>query len=361
MKTAYLEVLKQLNQIDAIAYGRTRNFIDGAVTRLSPYLSRGVISLPMVKEAVLKKFTAGQSGKLLQELAWREYWQRVWEARGDLIFTNLRQPQFSVTTHDLPLAIQQATTGIVAIDDCIRELYATGYMHNHCRMYVAAITCNISKAHWWQPSRWLYYHLLDGDLASNSLSWQWVAGSFSAKPYFCNQENINKFCYTRQQHSFLDKPYDELPTMQTPEELLATVPFESTTALPATPTPALNLQWPTLIYNSYNLDPLWHSNEPANRILLLEPSHYQEFPVSEKVLQFILGLSGNIPGIQVFCGEFAELQQLAKGSSIIFKRHPAYTHYQGIGESPDYMFPQVSGYFGSFSAYWKKCERYLEP
>jgi deoxyribodipyrimidine photo-lyase len=94
-------------------------------------------------------------------------------------------------------------------------------------------------------------------------------------------------------------------------------------------------------------------------VLLLEPSHYQQFPVSEKVMQFILGLANNIPGIQVYCAEFTDLQQLAGSGILVFKRHPAFAHYEGIAESPDYMFPQVSGYFGSFFAYWKKCEKYL--
>ena len=58
-------------------------------------------------------------------------------------------------------------------------------MHNHLRMYTASITSVIAKAHWLNPSKWMYYHLLDGDLASNSCSWQWVAGSGAdAAPYF---------------------------------------------------------------------------------------------------------------------------------------------------------------------------------
>lgn len=347
---SYPQILEQLEHIDAVAYGRTRNFIDGAVTRLSPYLSRGVISLPLVKAAVLKKYTRQQAEKLLQELAWREYWQRVWEARGDAIFTDLKQAQTNIVTHQLPAAIVNAATGITAIDTSIRELYTTGYMHNHCRMYVAALACNIARAHWWQPSRWLYYHLLDGDLASNSLSWQWVAGTFSSKKYYCNQENINKYCHTNQQATFLDKSYDELPAMQVPGQLTATLPFSPSMALPVTPPPILNTQWPTLVYNAYNLDPLWHSGEQVNRVLLLEPSHYRQFPVSEKVMQFIIDLAQNITGIQVYCAEFTALQQLAGDSTLIFKRHPAFAHYQGIVESPGYLFPEVSGYFGSFFA-----------
>ena len=72
-------------------------------------------------------------------------------------------------------------------------------------MYIASIVCNIAKSHWKLPSKWFYYYLLDGDLASNNLSWQWVCGANSSKKYYANQENINKFCFTKQKNTFLDK------------------------------------------------------------------------------------------------------------------------------------------------------------
>jgi deoxyribodipyrimidine photo-lyase len=226
-------------------------------------------------------------------------------------------------------------------------------------MYVASAACNIAKAHWLQPSKWMYYHLLDGDLASNSLSWQWVAGSFSSKKYFCNQENINRYCYTQQTGTFLDRSYDELSVMDKPAALEKTVSFNLSTTLPATAAPIIDEAYPTLIYNAYNLDPQWHQHIKANRILLLEPSHYRKYPVSEKIIEFILALSENIPGIQVYVGEFDELKNYAGTSKIIFKKHPAFMHYKGEAESNNYLFPQVSGYFNSFFSYWKKCEKFI--
>lgn len=352
-------ILDQIDQVNPIRYGQTRNFIDGAVTKLSPYISRGVINLRLVKEAVLKKYSRRQAEKFLQELAWREYLQRVWEARADEVFTDLKQPQLGIETKEIPLAIINGTTGIIAIDSSIQQLYNSGYMHNHCRMYVASITCNIAKAHWREPSRWLYYHLLDGDLASNSLSWQWVAGSFSSKKYYCNQENINKYCYTNQRDTFLDQTYDDLTRMELPQVLKPVLAFNLGSDLPVKLTPSINEQYPTLIYNAYNLDPFWHTGEKANRILLLEPSFYQRYPVSKKVIQFITALTENIPGIQIFSGEFSELQALTGQSRLIFKKHPGFPHYTGQIEYYDYLFPQVSGYYNSFFSYWKKCERYI--
>jgi len=119
------------------------------------------------------------SEKLIQELAWRDYWQQVWIAKGDDINTDLKTTQKSVSNHQVPKAIINASTGIEAVDAAIKELYNTGYMHNHMRMYIASICCNIANSHWLAPAKWMYAHLLDGDCASNQLSWQWVAGAFS--------------------------------------------------------------------------------------------------------------------------------------------------------------------------------------
>ena len=87
-------------------------------------------------------------------------------------------------------------------------------MHNHLRMYTAAICCNIGQYHWLQPAKWMYYHLLDGDWGSNALSWQWVAGTNSHKKYIANQENINKYCFTKDENTFLDKSYAELSAFE---------------------------------------------------------------------------------------------------------------------------------------------------
>lgn len=358
--TDYKSILKKIEDIKPIKYAKTRNYINGDVTYLSPYISRGVISLRQIAKQALKNHQPYEIEKLLQELAWREYWQRVWQHLGDGIFTDIKQPQHGVEHRKMVSAIETASTGITAIDKHIKQLYETGYLHNHLRMYVGSIACNIAGAHWLQPSQWMYYHLLDGDLASNSLSWQWIAGSFSSKKYYCNQENINRYTNSNQQNTFLDCPYESFGDMEIPPVLKDISSFLPNTILPETSLPLLKDGLPTLIYNAYNLDPAWHKDEPFNRILLLEPSHYKKHPISEKVLQFIIQLSLNIEGIQIFTGEFDELKNLSKANEFIYKAHPAFNHYTGIAEKYDDLFPQVTGYFSSFFGYWKKCEKYLK-
>lgn len=360
--TNYKSILQRINAVDPQQYAKTRNFIDGAITGLSPYISRGVISLRQVRSAVLANgYKAYQLEKFLQELTWREYWQRVWWQLGDDIFTGIKKEQENVAHRRMIANIASAATGIEAIDTQIQALYNTGYMHNHARMYVAAIACNLGQAHWLQPSRWMYYHLLDGDIASNSLSWQWVAGSFSSKKYIATQENVNKYLHSKQQGTFLDKPYETIFDQPIPEALRQTVVPELHTTLPLNDASfSIDPAKPLLLYNSYNLDPGWRKEEDANRLLLLEPAHFNRFPVSEKVLAFIIQLAkNNIPGIQVFTGGVNELPGLHKLPGIFSIEHPCSRHYPGTKDPYPWLFPAVSGYFPSFFSFWKKAQKYL--
>lgn len=358
--SAYDAIVERVATIDPVRYAKSRNFIHGSVSYLSPYISRGVISLPMIKESVLKKYSFFPSEKFIQELAWREYYQRVWQHLGDTLFTDIKQPQPNIANQQIPTAILNAQTGINGIDNAIQTLYQTGYMHNHARMYTSMLCCNMAASHWLQPAQWMYYHLLDGDLASNALSWQWVCGSFSSKKYYANQENINTYTNTQQQNTFLDHSYEAIAQQSIPNLLSETTTPALTTRLPNRAPVQLNTSLPLFLYNSYQLDPLWHKSEEGNRVLLLEPSHFAKYPVSEKVLNFIIELAlTNIPGIQVFCGELHDMKELNAFASIHYKEHPTTAHYTGIQEPREWMFPEVTGYFPSFFGFWKKCEKYL--
>jgi len=298
--------------------------------------------------------------KLVQELAWRDYWQQTWMAKGDQITSDLKQTQDPVSNHDMPEAIEKANTCIQAVDKGIETLYKSGYMHNHMRMYVASICCNIARSHWLSPAKWMYSHLLDGDLASNFLSWQWVAGTYAKKKYYANQDNINKYFHSSQKNTFLDVEYEQFLDLETPDVLSRTVPFELDTPLPAAVEPALEKNKPTLVYNYYNLDPAWYQGKDMQRVFLLEPSFFREYPVSQKCIDFVTRLSKNIDGLQVFVGEFSELQEKVDPDRILFKEHPTNRHYEGKEEPRDWL-TSVTGYFPSFFAFWKQCKKELKP
>lgn len=357
--TSIEAILRRIQQIDPVQYATSRNYKHGAVTYLSPYISRGVISTKQVYEHIMTlELPWSKSEKLIQELAWRDYWQQVWIAKGHQIKSDLRNQQEPVSNYGVPGAIVEAHVGIQAVDHAIQQLYQTGYMHNHMRMYVASICCNIAHTHWLAPAQWLYSHLLDGDLASNHLSWQWVAGTCSKKKYYANQNNINTFFGGSQKNTFLDLDYEHLQHLKTPYFLTHTVLFQCKTLLPQVTLPRLEKNKTTLVYNYYNLDPYWYEQQDVQRVLLLEPSFFRENPVSQRCVDFAIELAKNIDSIKIFVGEFSELQRHISVDHIIFKEHPTNNHYRGKEEPRDWL-SGVQGYFSSFFAYWKKCKKEL--
>ena len=355
--TTYSNILHQLSTFDPTNYAATRNFIDGNVSKLSPYISRGVISTKQVAQHLQERgFTISTTEKFYQELAWRDYWQRTWQELGNEINEPIKTEQQPVTNYGVATSIVQANTSITAIDNAINQLYNTGYMHNHVRMYIAALHCNMAFSHWKTGAQWMYYYLLDADWASNALSWQWVAGSNANKKYVANQDNINKYCHTKQQNTFLNVDYSAFNNWEVPDSLKQTKNLNLTTELPATATEfSIKSSLPTYIYNWYNLDPNWAKDVQANRILLLEPSVFEQFPISEHSIQFMLDLSKNIPGIQIFNGEFAELKALVTKKEFHFKEHP-FNNYEGVKHSRDWI-SSVTGYFSSFFKFWKKVKK----
>jgi deoxyribodipyrimidine photo-lyase len=356
--TKYGEILARIQQIDPIQYGSTRNYLDGAITYLSPYISRGVISTKLVLDAVLAKgYPLVEIESFVKELAWRDYFQRLGQVRN--LALDIKFPQTEVEHHEIPLAVVNTQTGIQALDSAIEELYKFGYMHNHLRMYTAAVVTNIGKAHWFLPSKWMYYHLLDGDFASNRCSWQWVCGANSNKKYVANQENINRFAGTQQHNTFLDRSYESLPPKKVPTELLETTDLILETQLPKVENIQVYSTLPTFVYNYYNLDPLWHKEEAGNRILLLEPTFFKDHPVSSKVLNFALELAKNIENIQLFVGSFSELKEQYSLNELYYKEHPLNLGYDGIEEPRDWISTEITGYFPSFFAYWKSLSKEL--
>jgi deoxyribodipyrimidine photo-lyase len=187
--------LARIAAVQPAEYARSRNSLNGAVTCLSPYLTHGFVSVPEVLEGVRSQHRVSPQDKLVFELGWREYYRHVWQHRGNGIFKSLHEgvlPE-EAYTHEIPLDILSGCTGVPAIDMSVQTLYSTGYLHNHARMWLASYMVHLRKVHWRAGADWLYGHLLDGDLASNHLSWQWVAGTGSHKPYLFNAENVARY------------------------------------------------------------------------------------------------------------------------------------------------------------------------
>ncbi len=208
------EALARIAAVRPGEYARSRNAIDGAVTGLSPYITHGIVELPDVALRVAAGHPLELQHRFMLELGWREFFRHVWQHRGPAIFTSLRSGPLpdEAYARELPADLREARTGVAAIDTAVRTLYATGYLHNHARMWLASYLVHLRRVHWRVGADWLYAHLLDGDLGSNHLSWQWVAGTFSSKPYLFNADNVARYApaHWHSPGSAIDVSYDAL-------------------------------------------------------------------------------------------------------------------------------------------------------
>ena len=214
------EACSKLTLIDPINYAKTRNFGDGKVTKLSPYVNHGILDLNEIRNFALSKCSKPeQITKFIQELAWRDFWQQVAINNPEWIWQDVEAYKTGFIAEDykseLTNDILTAQTGVACIDSFIRDLLETGYVHNHARMYLASYIVHFRRIKWQAGAQWFLEHLLDGDEASNNFSWQWVASTFSNRPYIFNLDNVNKYFgqlvdTSPQNNEVLDSDYPEL-------------------------------------------------------------------------------------------------------------------------------------------------------
>lgn len=177
----------------AALYARDRNHVQPghpAVSKLSPAIRHRLITEEEVAARVLAVHPLARVEKFIQEIYWRVYWKswlslrpQVWD---DYLTHQDDPPQAA--------AIESGRSGNAIIDRFARELSETGYLHNHARMWVAAWWVHQARLPWQSGARWFFRHLLDGDPASNTLSWRWVAGlQTPGKTYLVRRSNLEKY------------------------------------------------------------------------------------------------------------------------------------------------------------------------
>ena len=370
-ETEYLQILKKLENIEVKNYQKTRNYLDGEVSFLSPYITHGVLPLKFVADFVIRKFGLkgpGNAEHFIFQLGWHEYFQKIWLDIGDKVLSPVKNPQKSVESLLIGKNLLEAKTGINVIDDSILNLYKNGYMHNHARMWTASIICNLHKTGFKAPADWLFYHLLDGDIASNYLSWQWVAGTFSSKKYLCNQENLNKYSKCKQFNTPIDKSYEEIAEMvDDPNyclDLGQRVELELPVYIPDLPKPNLDLTGLKVsLFSIWTLDPNFAVDDESQKILLIEPGFLTKFKMSEKRINFILNLAKNIPGIEILVMDYDQfdLEFALKCTQVSAKFHPACSHWTNVDfTEADYIFPDINPPFRSYFDFWNKAKKYLE-
>lgn len=246
--------LARADRVDPARYSRTRNFLTGDVTRLSPYITHGLISIPELLESVHARKPLSWEDKLAFEFGWREYFHHAWDRLGEGIWREQHAPPGSGYAATMPDDIRTASTGVAIIDQQVRELYATGYLHNHARMWIASYVVHIRKVSWQAGAKWMYSHLLDGDLASNTLSWQWVAGTWTGKPYLFNAENVARYAPSADcSGSVIDTSYEMLDAIaRSSKAALSPKPV----SVDAVAEPQ-RLSSPTSVSNGAASEPVW--------------------------------------------------------------------------------------------------------
>ncbi|MCJ7800372.1 MAG: deoxyribodipyrimidine photolyase [Polaromonas sp.] len=364
-------------------YARSRNAIDGAVTGLSPYITHGLLSLPEVLALVIAKHSLDVQHKFVFELGWREYFRHVWAFRGEEIFESLREGLLPQTSYSalLPADIRQAATGVPVIDMAVRTLYATGYLHNHARMWLASYVVHVRKVGWRIAADWLYGHLLDGDLASNHLSWQWVAGTGSSKPYLFNADNVARYAPAswHSPGSLIDQSYEALdrlarqPMRRARTEhdaatqgaliepsLLAELPLDLGWAQPDPAAVAGREVW---LVHPWNLGDL-PTSLPANTVVVgvFVTDFHRAWPWSERRWRFVASRMAELAALR-WQGDAtalgAALQGAAQVRSVVEPHLAPWLARLAVCEAAVELFPEVARRCDSFSQWWTRTSRGL--
>jgi deoxyribodipyrimidine photo-lyase len=358
-------------------YARTRNHLDGAVTRLSPYITHGLLTLPQVLRAVRQRHRIDAQHKFVYELGWREYFHHVWSHRGEAIFESLHEgvlPE-SAYRRELPEDLLQGRTGVRVIDQAVRRLYATGWLHNHARMWLASYAVHLRKLHWRSGADWMHAQLLDGDLASNHLSWQWVAGTGSHKPYLFNAENVARYAPAEWHSpgSVVDATYESLDQLARSARAVRPASHAGPAMMPAVMPPATSSLPPQAFADPFAPEALrgrevqllhpWNLGDPpvpgALRLGLWLREFHARWPWSERRWQFV-GRALRAASDRVHLLDAATLREALRGATRIHgTRDPHLAPWLGalpLAAKPR-LFPAVVRPCASFSQWWHRATR----
>ena len=184
-------------------YGAERNRVlpgHPFVTRLSGALRHRVVLESELLDSVLGRHRFDSVVKLVQELVWRGYWKSWLERRPTIwsdwcVARGAARQQLDVSARQRLARLEAGECDVAVMNHFVRELVTTGYLHNHARMWFASYWVHVERLPWELGAEFFLRHLIDGDAASNTLSWRWVAGLHTAgKRYFVRRSNLLRYC-----------------------------------------------------------------------------------------------------------------------------------------------------------------------
>ena len=205
-RASAIENLNRFVDQNLFEYSKLRNFDYGPDNRsniscLSPYITHGVISELEVIKKSLSKFSFSKNEKFIQEVLWRTYWKGWLELRPNVwtdYLNKLKKIREEFKDNQNYRNAIEGNTNIECFNEWIKELKETNYLHNHARMWFASIWIFTLDLPWQLGAEFFMKHLYDGDAASNTLGWRWVAGiQTQGKNYLASEWNIKKFTNNR--------------------------------------------------------------------------------------------------------------------------------------------------------------------
>ena len=209
-----IEKLNHFIENNLTDYSKLRNFDLGPegrsnVSCLSPYITHGIISEKEIIKKSLDKFSFAKNEKFIQEVLWRTYWKGWLELRPNVwndYLIELKKITEDFKDNKEYLNAIEGKTNIECFNYWVNELKENNYLHNHSRMWFASIWIFTLELPWQLGAEFFMQHLYDGDAASNTLGWRWVAGiQTQGKHYLASEWNIKKFTNNRFQNIKLNE------------------------------------------------------------------------------------------------------------------------------------------------------------
>ena len=314
-------------------YSKLRNFDYGPENRsntscLSPYISHGIINETEIIQKSLEKYSFSKNEKFIQEVLWRTYWKGWLELRPNvwLDFLNDLKKEREIFKDDkIYKNAIEGNTNIECFNYWVKELKENNYLHNHTRMWFASIWIFTLNLPWQLGAEFFMQHLYDGDAASNTLGWRWVAGiQTQGKHYLATEWNIKKF--TNNRFSKIELNENAAPKISEKKYSIINNNFENSEVM----------ENKTLLVfeNNLSFEITDFKNKKFKQILLISSKNEnREIKLSDNVVKFKSQLfndqKNRLSEKSINC-EIVDLEEIKKMDDV-------YALYPAVGENLDYI------------------------
>ena len=336
-----IEKLDRFVERNLSDYSKLRNFDFGPdkrsnVSCLSPYITHGVLNEVEIIKKSLAKYSFNKNEKFIQEVLWRTYWKGWLELRPSvwsdyIISLNSIREKYKEDINYLKAI--EGKTNIECFDEWVKELKTHNYLHNHTRMWFASIWIFTLDLPWQLGAEFFLKHLYDGDAASNTLGWRWVAGiQTQGKHYLASEWNIKKFTNNRFQNIKLNE--NAPPKMADKTYSIIKNDFIN---------PTINEDKTLIIFeNSLSFEILNLKKFKFKKIILaVNSNEFRQVKLSDNVIKFKSELINDqlerIESLSINC-EIVSVDKLKEIKSDFYILYPS------VGENLDFVMSNLSNY-----------------